>query len=180
MSFNTAFHDLVLLEGGYAHDSADSGGETMFGITEAVARRNGYKGDMAALPLETSREIYKAQYWDTLNLDRIAALSRRIAHKLFDTSVNCGVAVAGRILQRTLNAFNREQRDYADIVVDGIVGPATVEALRGYLHRRGMEGESVLMRALNALQGERYVDIAERRQKDERFIYGWFLNRIGG
>jgi hypothetical protein len=31
---------------------------------------------------------------------------------------------------------------------------------------------------LNSLQGSSYVEIAERREKDEKWIYGWFKNRV--
>ena len=33
-------------------------------------------------------------------------------------------------------------------------------------------------RALNCLQGAFYIELTERRQKDERFAYGWLLNRV--
>jgi hypothetical protein len=37
----------------------------------------------------------------------------------------------------------------------------------------------VLLRALEALQGERYLRLAERRPANEAFLYGWLANRIG-
>ena len=40
-------------------------------------------------------------------------------------------------------------------------------------------GETVLMHALEALQGERYLRLAERRPANEAFLYGWLANRIG-
>jgi len=36
----------------------------------------------------------------------------------------------------------------------------------------------VLLRALNCLQGERYIALAEGRPKDEAFIYGWLRTRV--
>lgn len=56
--------------------------------------------------------------------------------------------------------------------------PRTLAALRAYLAKRGTEGETVLLKALNCLQGERYIDIAERRPKDEEFVYGWLRARV--
>ena len=38
------------LEGGYSDNPADPGGKTNHGVTEQVARANGYQGDMKALP----------------------------------------------------------------------------------------------------------------------------------
>ena len=43
---------LIEREGGYVHHPADKGGATCFGVTEAVARANGYVGDMRFLPRE--------------------------------------------------------------------------------------------------------------------------------
>lgn len=176
--FRSAVEKVLSVEGGYVNDPADSGGETNFGITVAVAMANGYAGPMVDMTRDQAIAIYKRQYWDIMRLDDVAELSQSIAHELFDTCVNMGAGVAGRFLQRALNALNREQRDYPDLTVDGLVGPASVSALRACLTRRGASAEVVILRVLNALQGAFYIDLAERRQKDERFVFGWFLNRV--
>lgn len=178
MSFDKSFNRVVLIEGGYADDPYDSGGKTKWGITEAVARRFGYHGEMADLEIAAARQIYRLQWWRLMRLDDIETMAEAIADELFDTGVNCGVGVAGKFLQRALNALNNMQKHYADITVDGIIGPGTLYALREYLRRRGQEGETVLLRLLNSLQGEYYVALAERREKDESFLYGWIKNRV--
>lgn len=50
------------VEGGYSNHPDDRGGATMFGITEAVARANGYNGPMNQLPREVADDIYARQY----------------------------------------------------------------------------------------------------------------------
>ena len=176
--FNDCFDKLILIEGGYSDQPNDAGGKTKYGITEAVARANGYLGDMKDLALDMARAIYRAQYWNTNQLDKVSAMAPTIADKMFDIGVNCGVGVAGQCLQRALNAFNRHGRDYADMLVDGVIGPMTIAALHTYLLKRGAEGERVLFRALNALQGARYIGIAEKNPQNEDFIYGWILKRV--
>ena len=176
--FEKAFADLYGVEGDYSNDKSDSGGATRFGVTEAVAREHGYLGEMAELPYSKARAIYRASYWDALNLDDVAALSGPVALELFDTGVNCGTNTAGVFLQRSLNVFNRLQADYKDVLVTGVVGSLTLDALRGFLNRRAPTGEKVLLRALNSLQGARYIKLAETREKDEKFTYGWFLQRV--
>ena len=178
MIFERAFADLYGFEGDYSDDKADSGGATRFGITEAAARAHGYAGPMKALPYGTARVIYKQSYWDKLRLDDVTELSKPIALELFDTGVNCGTGVAAEFLQRALNVFNNKQSYYSDVMVDGNLGQATIDALRAFLLMRAGSGERVMLRALNALQGARYVHLAEAREKDERFIYGWFLQRV--
>lgn len=178
MNFNHAFEHVIKVEGGYSDHAADLGGKTKYGITEAVARANGYTGHMLDLTIERAKLIYKSQYWDTLHLDKVVPMAPLIAEELFDTAVNMGVAKAGEFLQRALSAFNRQGKDYPDIKVDGVVGPMTISALHTYLRLRGREGEEVLHRALNALQGARYVEISEARPANEAFTYGWFLRRV--
>jgi lysozyme family protein len=178
-NFEEAFTKVVGIEGRYSNNPNDSGGETMFGITIAVARAYGYMGPMRSMPLAVAHEIYRKRYWDKLRLDEVANISgARIADELFDTGVNRGTANAGKYLQRSLNAMNQRGAYYADVVADGDVGPMTIAALREYMKRRGAQGATVLLRCLNALQGADYIDLAEQRQKDEDFVFGWILNRV--
>lgn len=176
--FDRALQHTLGIEGGFVDDAADSGGATRWGITEAVAREFGYRGEMAALPLEFAKDVYRQKYWNLLQLDLVAALNDQIATELFDTAVNTGVKFAGESLQRALNVFNREQNDFPDIEVDGFIGPATLRSLRAFLALRGIAGIRVLLSALNCLQGAFYLGLAERRPKDEKFIYGWFNQRV--
>ena len=171
---------LIEREGGYVFHPADKGGATCFGITEAVARAHGYVGDMQMLPREEAATIYRRLYWLRPHYDEIAKLAPRVAAELFDTGANMGPAVATTFLQRALTALNRGGKDYPDLKPDGRIGPATLSALDTYLATRGSRGgETVLLRALEALQGERYLRLAERRPANEAFLYGWLANRIG-
>ena len=166
-------------EGGYVNHPADRGGPTRWGVTEAVARAQGYAGPMRDLPRAEAANIYRRIYWLRPAFDRVAARAPRIAAELFDTGVNMGTAMATGFLQRALNALNRTARDYPDIAVDRAIGPRTLSALDGFLKARGKGGETVLLRAMEALQGERYIALAERRPSQEAFLYGWLANRIG-
>lgn len=171
---------LIDREGGYANHPADRGGPTKFGITEAVARAHGYGGNMRDLPRNEAATIYKRLYWMRPKFDQVASRSEGIAAELFDTGVNMGPAVAATFLQRALSALNRDRKDYPDLVPDGRIGPATLAALDTFLKLRGnTSGETVLLRALDALQGERYLRLAERRPANEAFLYGWLANRVG-
>lgn len=176
---DTLIDGVIDREGGYVDNSADKGGATCFGITEAVARANGYEGAMAQLPRDEAAAIYKQLYWFKPGFDEIASRSPRLAAELFDTGVNMGPAVAVTFLQRGLTALNRNAQDYSDLTPDGRIGPATLAALDAFLKLRRGSGETVLLRALEALQGERYLRLAERRPANEAFLYGWLANRIG-
>lgn len=166
---------IVDVEGGYVDDPSDSGGATKYGITESVARANSYTGNMRDLPRHVAFDIYSDKYWDKVNADRLNDLSELIAYEVVDTAVNTGVKRAGEFLQRSLNAMNRSGSLYGDLVLDGSIGPATINALTHYLEHRE---ELILVRAMNCLQGAFYIELAERREKDEAFVYGWIKNRV--
>lgn len=172
-------NDLIAREGGYCDHPADRGGPTCWGITQAVARANGYRGEMRTLPRSEAERIYRALYWEAPCFNSIAPIAPKIAEELFDAGVNMGPPVAVRFLQRALNALNRNGRDYADITPDGTIGPATQAALARFLTVRGRKGEVVLLKAIQALRGERYIALAEGRPANEAFVYGWLSNRIG-
>lgn len=172
-AFLEALEEMLVSEGLYSHHKLDRGGATKYGVTEAVARVNGYKGDMRDLPLTFAREIYWKDYWARLKLDRVASSSKRAAFELFDTAVNTGVKVAGTHLQRCLNALGG-----GPLVADGVVGERTLAALEALRAKRGAEGMRVLFAALNCLQGERYVSIAERDPSQLAFSYGWLRARV--
>jgi len=172
---NTIINEIIEVEGGYGDDPSDSGGETNYGITVAVARENGYDGDMEDLPKHVAFDIYSKRYWDSVKGDDLLYLSPDIAREVVDTGINGGVSGSSKLLQRALNVLNVREDLYSDIIVDGNIGPGTIGALTEYLEHRP---DYILVRMLNCLQGAFYVELAERREKDEKFIYGWFKNRV--
>ena len=117
MNFDQAFDILLRHEGGFSDHAADPGGKTRFGITEAVAREVGYRGDMRELPVDLAKRIYKDRYWDAVRAEELPAAIR---YAVFDAAVNSGPRQAIRWLQRAVGV-----RD------DGVLGPITLQAARG-------------------------------------------------
>jgi len=179
MSVDDLIDAVIDREGGYVDHPADRGGATCWGITQGVARAEGYGGDMRHLPREQAVAIYRRLYWLRPGFDRVAERASKVAEELFDTGVNMGPAVATAFLQRGLNALNRGATDYPDLVLDGRIGAVTLAALDAFLQRRGGRAQTVLLKAMEALQGERYLALAEARPANEAFLYGWLANRIG-
>lgn len=99
MNFDAAFEKLMGHEGAYSDNPADPGGVTMFGITQRVARLNGYIGDMRALPIEKAKEIARREYWDAVNADQ---LPDAVRFDVFDAAYNSGPGQAIRWLQRAV------------------------------------------------------------------------------
>lgn len=114
MNFDQAFEILLEHEGGYVNHPSDPGGETKYGITEAVARGAGYTGDMRRLSLADAKKIYRQAYWDKVRADELQPLIRYL---VFDSAVHSGVSQAIRWLQFA-----------CDVSVDGKLGPVTIAA----------------------------------------------------
>lgn len=150
----------------------------MWGITQNTARAHGYRGDMRDLTREQALMILEGDYWYGPRFDQVAQFSPDIAAEMCDTGVNMGPTVATKMLQRWLNVFNRGGKLYPDMDVDGRIGPRTIAALRAYLGNRGKDGERVMLTALNCTQGDRYLDLAEKREANESFVYGWMKERV--
>jgi len=178
MSIEAMIDATIGKEGGYSNNPNDPGGETMFGITERVARANGYSGPMRALTREQAKAIYRSEYAIKPGFAAVAEISAAIGEELFDTGVNMGPPVPALWFQEWLNAFNVGGRLYRDIREDGNLGPATLTAFRAYLKARGADAEKVMLAGLNCCQGSRYLDLARSRAPNEDFVYGWMRGRV--
>ena len=174
-----------LKEKGYVNDPSDSGGETMWGITANTAKASrhlwydfGFEGDMRELPLGLAYEIYARKYWNEMYLDEVAVIDLALAEKLFDIGVNYSTRAGQAWLQRCLNVLNDGGAYYDDLFVDGDIGPATIVALRAYVQKRKGEGKAVLYTMITGLLTNHYITLAERRVKDEKFVFGWMRARV--
>jgi lysozyme family protein len=177
MTIDEIIEKTLTHEGGYVHNPNDRGGATNFGITEAVARANGYNGDMRSLTREQAVDIYKQEYFNKPRFNLVYNLSQAIAVELFDTGVNMGVKISSRFLQQALNILNNNGKLYSDIAEDGLIGNGTIAALTSNLSKVH-HAERLLLKALNGLQFMRYYEIVKADKSQEAFIKGWVLNRV--
>lgn len=84
MTFEEAVAIILDIEGGYVHNPNDPGGETNYGI----AKKYHPGVDIKNLTRFEAMQIYRAEYWNPLNLDEFPDELRLI---LFDCAVNQGV-----------------------------------------------------------------------------------------
>jgi len=157
----------VKREGGYVNDPTDRGGETNWGITKKVARKNGYKDDMKDLPLEKAVEIYEKRYWQPMRLDDIE--SNGIKELMFDAGVNHGTRWGVRLMQRAFNTLS-----FDEIAEDGLIGPQTISAVNEYRWPDRLKLAMIFARA------EYFRAIVKNDPTQKRFIGGWFnrLNKL--
>lgn len=114
MTFDEAFMILLGHEGGYSNHKDDPGRATMWGVTQAVARQNGYHGDMRDYPVFEAKLVYRASYWDACRCDE---LPDAVRFSVFDGAVNSGVGQSIKWLQRSVGTDD-----------DGVIGMKTLLA----------------------------------------------------
>lgn len=179
MSFERAFMETALAEGGYVNDPQDKGGETYKGIArkmhpdwkgwplvDLIKRINGDFESNQNLQ-DAVKDFYRAEFWEKLRCDEIDQISEVVAEELFEAAVNCGPANGVRFLQRALNRCNVNGTLYADITEDGIIGKGTIGAVKKCLEKP--VAVKLLCRCQN---GEQYIYYTKLSQH-ERYR-GWF------
>src|SRR3546814_13404995 len=82
-------------EGAYVNHPADRGGPTCWGITEAAARAEGYRGAMRDLPRATAAAIYRKHSWTRPRFDAAADRAPQRAAELFATGTTLGKSEGG-------------------------------------------------------------------------------------
>ncbi len=170
----------VNVESGYVNNSNDLGGETNHGITKATSLewkslwgKYNWNGDMKTLPVELAMEMYVKGWWEPLRLDDVHAIHPVLCDRLFDWGINAGRKRGVFALQDLLNVCNRQEKDYADIGVDGLMGPGTLGALKAFMGKRGKAGLRYLITTHTGMQNSYYVDISKSRKANEEFTNGW-------
>ncbi|MBF9223004.1 glycoside hydrolase family 108 protein [Hymenobacter ruricola] len=175
--FATAHALTTRNEGGYAHNPADAGGETLFGVSrknfpqwagwpivDELKRHAGFPGtaNANAQLQQLAHALYKTAFRNVLKLDGVT--NQAVANAAYDFGVNAGTGRAAGFLQRAVNVTSGAQ-----LVADGVVGPRTVAALNAHPH------QALLLKAFAFLRGTFYIGLAEKSLTQEQFIPSWFL-----
>lgn len=164
------------VEGGYVNNPDDPGGATNHGVTEQVARADGYTGHMRNLPRQRAEQIIDLNYIERPGYTPFLDIAPAIAEELIDTAYNAGPGRSSRWLQTALNSLNRNGRDYPDLVVDGRVGPATIAAYQTLAERRGrVKACEMVLKLLDGQQAAHYLSLRHL----ETFMVGWTDTRLG-
>lgn len=116
--FQKALQIVLKHEGGYVFNRNDPGGETKYGISKRAYPHL----DIKSLTAEQAGEIYRRDYWDKCRCDE---MPYAVALMVFDAAVNSGIKRAGQWLQEAIRTAENMR-----LVVDGIIGPVTLGALR--------------------------------------------------
>jgi lysozyme family protein len=185
--FELAYKKTAQVEGGYANDPDDRGGETYKGLArkmetgwpgwimiDKIKKRVGNSASEINKAAESDTGLqhlvwaaYKTSYWDILTLDKLE--DQRVANELYDTGVNMGVGRAALFFQRALNCINRNGQLFPDLKLDGQVGQKTIAAF----NMLSASDKYIVWKLLNCQQGEKYIDICEANPTQEKFMRSW-------
>lgn len=176
--FQPAIQKTLQNEGGF-YQNPVTGEVVNFGITHWFLRTSGLlppnngpatEGEVAyvkSLTASQAQGIYLQYFWLRPGYDKIPDSFQEVADKTFDLQVNTGHGT--RFLQQALNTCRvvEQKLDSPDLVVDGSLGPKTLEALALY-------DPSDVLAALRTCAEIYYKEIAERDpKKHANDLAGW-------
>jgi lysozyme family protein len=120
MTFDEAV-DFIIdhIEGGYANNPRDKGGETNWGIS--VRAHPQYAGQIKDLTREEAKEVYFRDYYLPVKLMLFPEKTRLV---VLDCAINLGVPRTRKFVQVALNKIG------FDLAEDGIIGPNTLAAIQ--------------------------------------------------
>lgn len=179
-AFEEALRRTKQYEGGEVNDPRDPGGHTYCGISRRFwPEWEGWKYvDMAHLSTVTENflhrlvyDFYRVNFWHKVRGSEVARLSLEVACEIFDTAVNIDPVDAVRLLQGALNKQNGFATDFDDLLVDGLFGDKTMDALALYMSWQPRENNEKIL--LNCLNGEQYKFYEANPQHE--YFRGWFL-----
>lgn len=168
--FHFAFRYSLKNEGGFSDHPLDHGGPTNFGITQVTLsrwlKRPVTKAEVKNITEAVAREIYKAWYWDSLDLGMVR--HNGIAAALFDIGIVRGIGSIPKMAQTCCNQFGYE------LVVDGHIGPKTLGALNSV-----PPPAFILAFAKEAEAG--FNRIVDKNPSQKAFLKGWIARarRLG-
>ena len=185
--FKTAYSKTAIVEGGYANDPDDRGGETYKGLArkmepgwegwltiDVIKKHVGAKPDAINRAAEADQSLqlmvysaYKRSYWNAMNLDLVQ--DQRVADELYDTGVNMGTGRAGLFFQRALNCLNRNGYLFPDLKLDGVIGAKTIACFNSL----NAAYKNIVWKLLNCQQGEKYINICEANPVQKKFMRSW-------
>jgi lysozyme family protein len=165
---------VVALEGGFVDHPSDPGGATRYGITEAVARQNGYTGPMSALPKQTAIDIYRRQYIERPGFLPLVAIDAAVAEEVIDTGVNMGPARPTRFFRRAVNEVCG-----TTLPIVPNMDAVTVKAWGDCRANLGPRSCVAMLDSLDRQQRAEYDRLVRVNPRLRVFYRGWINHRVG-
>lgn len=171
-------------EGGFVDDPADPGGATNHGVTEAVARAAGFKGNMRDFRRHCDADnavcadtIYTRDYIEKPGFMPIMMLDYAVTEELVDSAVNFGPPRPSGWFQESLNQLHAGR---VTVKVDRKVGNATVASFVALRVRLGNAPACrAVLNLMDQKQAAEYRRLISINPKLKKFERGWMNKRVG-
>lgn len=165
MGLDDALEFLLFEEGGWSNHPADTGGATMYGVTQATY--NTYRKGKG-LPTQSVRKITKSEahdlydvmYWRTSGSDR---LPWPVSYMTFDAAVNSGPKRGVQWTQQGLG-----------VTADGIVGPGTIAAAKAAVN--GADGAKIY--GIMDARATFLARLVQNKPSQAVFLLGWWRRTL--
>lgn len=162
------------LEGGYVSHKDDPGGATNWGITERVARANGFRGDMRNLSRSEAFAIYEREYIRKPGFLPLVEIDPAVAEEVIDTAVNMGPARPTRFFRQAVNEVCRTR-----LPIVPMMDEVTVRAWRDCRANLGRRSCVAMLDSLDRQQRAEYDRLVRVNPRLQVFHRGWINHRIG-
>ena len=149
----------------YANNINDRGGPTAWGISTLILNEEHITlaslglAKMEDMTIQQAFSLYERLFWIPLGLGNI--VEQRVATKSLDLTVNFGKFGGTQLIQTAANHMGR------GLTIDGIMGPATIQAINQ------CEPNGLITELVN-LSMARYTQIIQRDPTQAQFSKSWF------
>lgn len=165
-----------LNEGGFVDHANDPGGPTNHGITEQVARKDGYTGHMRDFPKEWANDIIFTGYIKGPGFLPVIEASPAVGEEIVDSAVNFGPHRPSCWFQQSANELGAAPA----LKVDCKIGARSVAAYRDLQGKFGKVRACVAtLDKMDAKQTAEYQRLVRVNPKLKVFYRGWLNKRVG-
>lgn len=155
----------------WVNDPLDAGGETVWGISMLMIKREGLQpvdlglsipqftpGCLKAVTKETCKKLYKRLFWDRFGYGTVQ--DTKAATKIFDSAVNMGPSRAAKLAQAALVSLGKT------VAVDGNLGPKSIAAINQC-------DPQEFVNALGEEMKKFYLAIVQAKPSQNKFLRAW-------
>ncbi len=159
--FDTAVKLVLGLEGGFSeYNPVTKDPRTNRGITQPefdeFRRKNNLESkDVKDITVEEAIEIYKKEYWDKIQGDKLYAQNPKVAIMIFDAAVNNGLGGANGIVKSVISTDGNR---FDDLMIDDII-----EA----------DQSQELFSSLVQKRKQKYKDVVRKNSDKSIYSEGW-------
>lgn len=165
MSLDKALDFLLAEEGGWSNHKADTGGATMYGVTQATY--NTYR-KAKGLPTQSvrkithdeARDLYDKMYWKEARCDR---LPWPISYMVFDAAVNSGPSRGVKWMQQGIGVKD-----------DGVVGPGTIARANEVVDN----GDGMALYNIIDARATFLARLVQGKPSQAAFLLGWWRRTL--